>query len=358
MAVQTILPNQNLTWDDIRDTLNANGGSVTNDVSTAFKSTANIDIWSKNKPVILNSLEPDRNSEWWKSTNGNCGIVPYRITSYYNLPDLYDNWTNDKLNGWRYELPTGGANEPFRIGDFAGYYADALPPFIRFTMPATVAINQSKFQSSAMIPISSEGQLVLSDLSSIKSCYFGVYIVKSGNTSGQRATSNSVDNPSVEFSTNGFTAGTYTAYPFLSSVKYTQLEVDKAGDYFSVPELKPVTFQMVSTLTSISVKANVNSDNTSISYTIDVINSAGTLTLRNNYVSLRYYDKEYLDPMVVGERQEKLDDYNVGNGTTTIASGTFYNVPSDLINNCKIWVSLSSAKYLQFVVPMRPLPIT
>ena len=36
MAVYNILPTTNLKWDDIRDTLNAGGGSVTNVVSTAF----------------------------------------------------------------------------------------------------------------------------------------------------------------------------------------------------------------------------------------------------------------------------------------------------------------------------------
>ena len=50
MAVQTILPTTNLTFTDIRDTLNNFGGSVTNVVATAFTSTAKINRWSRNKP--------------------------------------------------------------------------------------------------------------------------------------------------------------------------------------------------------------------------------------------------------------------------------------------------------------------
>lgn len=53
MAVYEILPATNLKWDDIRDTLNANGGNVNNMAITAFQSGANIQRWAKYKPVVL-----------------------------------------------------------------------------------------------------------------------------------------------------------------------------------------------------------------------------------------------------------------------------------------------------------------
>lgn len=365
MAVYDVLPTTNLKYDDIRDTLNAGDGSVNNDVSSAFKESANINMWSKHKPVRLavnfcqdfDSSKPNYNADWWKGTIKNCGISPNRIISYINLPDLYENdWANDELNGWKYQMPTGEEGSPYRLGDFAGYFPAAVPPFRKFIVPEVVALDQSTFRTDALIPISSEHQLRLSDIGEIENCYFGVYMVKEGSTLAQRATSNSVDNPSIEFNTNGFSIGIYTAYPFLSSVKYAQRDVEKAGDYYSIPQLKPVKFQIVSTLTTISIMANINSDNRSISYTVDVHNNTGgTIKLTNNYVTLRYADKEWLDPLVVGEQQKKLDDFTVGVGTTRVVEGTFTFVDRDLINNSKVWVSLSSSKYLSSVEPRKPI---
>ena len=45
MAVYNILPSTNLKTEDIRDTLNANGGSVSNDCLTFFTDAANIRMW-------------------------------------------------------------------------------------------------------------------------------------------------------------------------------------------------------------------------------------------------------------------------------------------------------------------------
>ena len=35
--VRDVIPTENVTYDDIRDTLNANGGNVNNSAVTAFK---------------------------------------------------------------------------------------------------------------------------------------------------------------------------------------------------------------------------------------------------------------------------------------------------------------------------------
>lgn len=47
---------------------------TSNTTESALCTNANINMWAKYKPVVLNSVAPDRNSEWWKSTDGNCGI--------------------------------------------------------------------------------------------------------------------------------------------------------------------------------------------------------------------------------------------------------------------------------------------
>ena len=44
MAVYDIIPDADFDGHDVRDTLNANGGTVNNDMLTCFDTAANIDM--------------------------------------------------------------------------------------------------------------------------------------------------------------------------------------------------------------------------------------------------------------------------------------------------------------------------
>lgn len=116
MAVYDILPSENLKYDDIRDTLNASGGTVNNDVSSAFKTTANINEASKYKPMIIQkpftSEDADRKEVDWGFT------IPTSNLSDDNL----DFANPDTLGEWVYNLPVIGADY-LRLGDYAGYDA-------------------------------------------------------------------------------------------------------------------------------------------------------------------------------------------------------------------------------------------
>jgi hypothetical protein len=51
MADKILLPSTNLKGADIRDTLNSGGGIVNNSSNTWFSEAANINMWSKYKPI-------------------------------------------------------------------------------------------------------------------------------------------------------------------------------------------------------------------------------------------------------------------------------------------------------------------
>ena len=110
MAVKAVLPSSNLTWDDIRDTLNANGGAVTNDIRTAFLDTAKINIWSFYKPhhAIINFPSS----------------VPNAVDA---RGGLYLDTVNKEIKWYK---PTGGAESPYRLSDFCGYEKDAKGPTV------------------------------------------------------------------------------------------------------------------------------------------------------------------------------------------------------------------------------------
>lgn len=117
MAVKAVLPSSNLTWDDIRDTLNANGGAVTNDIRTAFLDTAKINIWSFYKPhhAIINFPSS----------------VPNAVDA---KGGLYLDTVNKEI---KWNKPTGGAGSPYRLSDFCGYQKDAKGPTVDDKLTST-----------------------------------------------------------------------------------------------------------------------------------------------------------------------------------------------------------------------------
>lgn len=134
MAVYNILPSVNLTNDDIRDTLNANGGNVTNKDITWFRKDANINKWSKYKPTKYTGVSPDINVQY-KGNNQLCGFSE-RIWNTGTPAKLY-------IFGdpYIYEPPTGGEQYPYRWSDFRGYNPKAEP----FMYSLIVDDNQTEF---------------------------------------------------------------------------------------------------------------------------------------------------------------------------------------------------------------------
>lgn len=349
MAIYDIIPND-VQLADVRDTLNYNGGVAGNTLDSLITKAANIDVWSKKKPVIFNNPFPNINSEWWKANDGNCGLEIKRINDYTELPTLYNGFTDD-LNGWVYQLPLGGANEPFRLGDFAGYNPKAYPPFSNFTVPNQVSKKESTFLITFNVVASGEHQLSLSDFTLLKDCYLGAYIKNDVTSSFQRATSNSVNATDITFSTNGFNVGKYTVYPFLSSIRINQTDEDFVASFFTVPNIKPIKIEFVDSVLQILINAIRETDGT-ISYRVEIYNTTdNSYTITNNNVALRYSYKDWQDEFEINEQIISLDNVTARPGTTVVGEGYFTGVPQDLYNDCLVWASLNNGEYLTSVTP-------
>lgn len=152
MAVYDILPSQNLKWDDVRDTLNASGGVVSNVAETAFKANANINPFAKYKPSNIGPVNFTRDNTgaftvdialrpslsikdyWWIGKNGQCNL---------NIPELASIEDNDPdEESWSYIPVEGGEQSPYRLGDFAGYNRYATGDLVRIQCPTTVVIGR------------------------------------------------------------------------------------------------------------------------------------------------------------------------------------------------------------------------
>lgn len=118
------LPTKNLTFDAIRNVLNATGGSVTNEVATAFKSTSGINKFSRNKPESYKADFIEGGGSPKEKNNFGLRI----LGNYSSLSSLFAG----QSNVWQYILPTGGVNSPYRLGDFCGYEMYGQPPLMSY----------------------------------------------------------------------------------------------------------------------------------------------------------------------------------------------------------------------------------
>lgn len=122
---------------DIRDTLNHYGGKVTNDTTSYFTTDANINRWSKHKPIINGDPFLPFKSDAWNKQTGTIPMVSMHSNLQYE-PALIEVWNGCSEDEWfQYALPSGGISEPLRLGDFRGYRADATSPFKSFSSDST-----------------------------------------------------------------------------------------------------------------------------------------------------------------------------------------------------------------------------
>lgn len=373
------LPTSNLKAEDIRDTLSAGGGSVSNDTTTFFKAAAKINPFSKHKPIKLaadfcqdiNSSNPNYDADWWKG-DGNCGFTPKSVASLALLVTEMEK--GDEMNGWVYNLPTGGSTSPFRLGDFAGYLATAKPFSFNLNVPATASnqFSTNTFFVTAMGNALNSDSVSWADFSTLKNYYFGVYLVRQENTANTvRVTGTSTlesGGASVEVNAGLMLTGTYKVYPFIAQNKIAQKDADSANYFYTVPKVSIGTIKIVSSYITVMVTATLDTAMQTISYTVKVKNdSTSAQTFNNNTMWLRYYGKSLTDTLVFPEQKKTLSDGLVAAGgtTTTIASGTFSMVdpslydPSDpdYKNGCEVWCSLNSGNYYDKTVVFTVAPI-
>lgn len=215
--------------DDIRAAL----GEVSTDLGTLCTSPK-IKEWSMAKPVRLAAPFPTSGtipgSPWWRA-DGACGFdIPY--TNYYPLDgSAPTELINICKQGWTYQRPTGGAQSPYRMGDFRGYDNRAVAPFTHLHVTEKVAKGQT-IQIALSLGITGDsdeppGSVRLKHISHphlsgdkrIADYYFGILIT---SPDGKRKFIGTAETHEHAFQItvpDNWINGTYDVYPFLSSLK-------------------------------------------------------------------------------------------------------------------------------------------
>ena len=122
------LPSSNITAEMVRNAL----GEYINNVVDLCASD-NINMWSRCKPVPMSVKERLTNlNHWYRGADGMCGLSVSPVSSdTLDFLKTRANVENIANRRWIYSKPSGGALEPYCLGDFRGYDADATNPFYR-----------------------------------------------------------------------------------------------------------------------------------------------------------------------------------------------------------------------------------
>lgn len=311
MASYSILPNTNLKVSDVRDTLNENGGTTDNTFGSLFSSSANINMWSKFKPVIHTQLFLDGDGRW-KGKDEKCGIT---IPTYSSASTLRTALVNGSAM-WSYTPPNGSESQPLRIGDFRDYNAKAVNPIGELFDEYFVISDGTEYNIDIQVEIiigSEDGDynLTLNDISvdgtKLTDMYLGVYLVpKSGSGYFFGTSSNKIgtnDSLTMTLPVYASTKGEYTAYLFLATTP--QVEQEQGGIFISLNKLgKTINIIQPENIYQIDVYGMWKGSN-SFEYEITITNDNSTSTtfenLRMYLVRASQYDDLFDNYFVVKE---------------------------------------------------------
>lgn len=118
---------------------------------------SNINKWAKGKPIpyATNGGITDDNRKF-----ANQGFNLNSVTSI-SIAQL---WNAAKANkDWEYTPPTGGTEQPFRLGDFRGYNHNAVQPYNYNSFPTKVESYNTTCEVSFRILKNTNAELTLSD---------------------------------------------------------------------------------------------------------------------------------------------------------------------------------------------------
>ena len=371
------IPDDNTTvleFSDVMATLAANNGKgmTDADASTLFTTDAIKAPFSKKKPVRLANHFPDE--DYWKA-DGLCGfnLDGAKANSFGELPSKYN---GGDMNGWEYQPPRGGALEPFRINDFKGYYTIAQPLVNNFSVPSKVSRATNEAIAMITLPIENERSLSWDDFSNgadiLKDFYFGV-LIYAANNDYIRVTANArlsetelvegMRNATAKFNPQALAVGTYTAYPFICSHKYTSdTDLDAGGHrIYTLPKVAPITITVFEESLNLSISIfgtyyvyqTFDSNGNLLKDGPDRVivkarftnNKGSVISLNTNYAELNIInligDNNYVNKSVT------LGTIEVPSGTTEINICEFSNVDKTMRNNCKLILSLNNAQYVE-----------
>ena len=251
-----ILPTTDISILDVRNAL----GYPSTDLGTLC-SCDKINMWAKYKPVPHNFTD-NRPTEWWRGQTRECGVkVDYQQIGSESLLQQVRQKIIDGYQFFAPMRPSGGTNEPFRLGDFAGYNSNATHNVVYIQVPPSVSWNNgSGIDNAARITMAVQwkhdsSMLSLSDLRvnggvfNLAEWYLGAICNLPADQDSARIVTNDtpladIENVDwIEFNVGG--TGVTTLYPVICQQSATTLNTYLGGYVIPLPNLGSYECQII-----------------------------------------------------------------------------------------------------------------
>ena len=303
-----ILPKKNLRLVDVACTVLNKPIYV--DLAYVIKN-GNINMWAKYKPV-RHHFTSDRPSDWWKGKMGDCGI------DY----DIYDNpqaLINAMESGpaYRYLRPTGGSDDPYRLGDFAGYDPSANPVLIAPPIEGDYYKSDTYMNLNLIMLPDSEERLTAEDVYGrrLDNMYFGAAFLRDGYTTpmwmttSSPGTSQQLQVPLSNFLNDEY----YYGYLFICDVKRENMSANlESGTFIALPSTKKQQIIVRSTNVLFRLENVLYQSNNHVAGQIRVVNnSAALVSYTDVMIDFRYADSTESEPFEPDEGRIFLSDFSV-----------------------------------------------
>lgn len=212
-------------------------GESSNDLANLCKSSK-INMWAKYKPTCYPSLFPD---DWYKAKDGNYGLNITVENGKSNWKDLIGEYSKAN-NGYGnlYNRPTGGANAPYRLGDFRGYFRNANPEVSDYlTTSAFVRESDTNQLLVNYNPVSVDGsEISYFEFDVFKDKYFGYIITDKSKTHLMYiTTASTVGSFTIPLPKNALQVGDYLAFPMFCSYNYSSDHTLHDMTCYAIPNL-------------------------------------------------------------------------------------------------------------------------
>lgn len=143
---------------DIRDTINANGGHATNDLTTFFQQN-DVNKWAYDKPISY-AMDFDITDHAKYLTSQGLD------TSIIKTSNVAKTLLDRAIAGedfYPYMPPLGGSDSPMRLGDFRGYNPSAVEPYY-FTAPEHYEIQELPNTMYCWISLNNGAEFTMQDM--------------------------------------------------------------------------------------------------------------------------------------------------------------------------------------------------
>ena len=299
-----------------------------------------INPFAKKKPVVYASLNPYSNPNWWKATNGNCGLSPFSAQNPNAIAAVAQDIT---MCGWSYIRPNGNlSTQPFRFLDFDGYYHNADP--LTGGIACLEAVQSGTQLVVTLIVNQDDTEAVTLKDMALSNYYFCLFILSSDGNSSYLLTGDKCDDDTITatFDTTLVNDGDWYIYPMISTSQIPQTNnYIGQSTFYSLPYCgaKKLTIGGVQPIHVLSVYDAVLEISPTVDFKFRLTNTTLGNLLKGVTVRLRDSANDYDDPLLSYESESALGMMQAQGGDFTYTGSI--RATNELLQSgvtMKLWV--------------------